>query len=218
MTPFEAVYGIPPPNIGSYIPGTSRVEAVDEYLRDRDTILRELRHNLLKAQDIMKSQADRHRREVTFEVGDYVYLKLQPYRQTSVAFRRSLKLSPRYFGPFPIIEKVGPVAYKLELPAGSQIHNVFHVSLLRKFEGSVQVPPTAVQLPTISDSSTIIPQPETILDRRVVQKGKYRPRTEILVTWVGAPSEDATWENLWRFSKSYPTFILADKDSSSGVE
>ncbi|KAL3642027.1 hypothetical protein CASFOL_012842 [Castilleja foliolosa] len=176
MTPFEVVYGIPPPKVGSYIPGTSRVQAVDECLRDRDTILRELRHNLLKARDRMKAQADRHRREITFEVGDYVYLRLQPYRQSSVAFRRSLKLSPRYFGPFLIIEKVGPVAYKLELPADSQIHNVFHVSLLRRFEGSVHVVPTAAQLPVNSDTSTIGPQPEAILDRRVIRKGKYRPK------------------------------------------
>jgi hypothetical protein len=80
MTPFEAVYGVPPPNLLAYIPGTSRIQAVDEYLRDRDTILLELRHNLQLAQNLMKCQADQHRREVSFTMGDYVYLKLQPYR------------------------------------------------------------------------------------------------------------------------------------------
>ena len=94
MTPFEAVYGVPPPNLLAYIPGTSRVQAVDEYLRDRDTILLELRHNLQLAQNRMKCQVDQHRREVSFTMGDYVYLKLQPYWQTSVAFRASLKLAP----------------------------------------------------------------------------------------------------------------------------
>jgi len=76
----------------------------------------------------MKCQADRHRREVFFEVGDYVYLCLQPYHQKSLAFQSSLKLSPRFFGPFKILARVGTVAYKLDLLVGAQIHNVFHVS------------------------------------------------------------------------------------------
>lgn len=62
------------------------------------------------------------------------------------------------------------------------------------------------------------PSKKLVLIAVLYKKGKYRPKTEVLVKWVGAPSEDATWENLWRFSKSYPTFILEDKDSSSGGE
>ena len=209
MTPFEVVYGVPPPNLLAYIPGTSRIQAVDEYLRDRDTILLELRHNLQLAQNRMKCQADQHRREVSFTMGDYVYLKLQPYRQTSVAFRASLKLAPRFFGPYKVLEKVGLVAYKLALPPGSQIHDVFHVSLLRKHLGPVT--PSSPELPPVSVTSVVLPQPEVVLDRRVIRKGNYSPKSEILVKWVGAPAEDATWENEWRFSKSYPDFLLVDK-------
>jgi hypothetical protein len=128
-----------------------------------------------------------------------------------VALRLSQKLSPRFFGPYQIIGKIGPVAYKLSLPAGSQIHNVFHVSLLRKYHGSgIQASP---QLPLHSDASACLPEPEAILDRRTIRKGNYRPKSEILVKWKNAPAEDATWENEWRFSKSYPSFILVDKDS-----
>jgi hypothetical protein len=211
LTPFEAVYGTPPPTLLTYVPGTSRIQAVDECLRDRDAILKDLRHNLQLAQNRMKCQADQHRRDISFNVGDYVYLKLQPYRQTSVALRLSQKLSPRFFGPYQIIGKIGPVAYKLSLPAGSQIHNVFHVSLLRKYHGSgIQASP---QLPLHSDASACLPEPEAILDRRTIRKGNYRPKSEILVKWKNAPAEDATWENEWRFSKSYPSFILVDKDS-----
>jgi hypothetical protein len=209
MSPFEAVYGVSPPSMISYIPGTARVQDVDDMLRSRDDILRDLRKNLVAAQVRMKCQADRHRREVSFEVGDYVYLRLQPYRQTSVAFRSSLKLSPRFFGPFKIMAKVGTVAYRLDLPAGTQIHNVFHVSLLRKHFGPLELP--IVSLPPVSADVQILPEPEVILDRRVVQKGKYRPKTEVLVQWKGAGRDDATWENLWRLSKSYPDFDLEDK-------
>ncbi|KAL5810815.1 hypothetical protein ACOSQ4_027383 [Xanthoceras sorbifolium] len=113
---FEVVYELPPPKIVPYTLGTSKVQAVKETLRTRDEILAELRHNLELAQNRMKIQADRHRRKVSFNVGDYVYLRLQPYRQQSVVFCRSFKLSPRFFSPYKIIARVGSVAYKLELP------------------------------------------------------------------------------------------------------
>ena len=83
-----------------YVPCTSRIQAMDKCLRDRDVILKELRHNLLLAQNHMKCQADQHRRDISFNVGGYVYLKLQPYRQSSTAFCASQKLSLCFFGPY----------------------------------------------------------------------------------------------------------------------
>lgn len=162
----------------------------------------------------MKLCADQKRRDVNFQMGDLVYLKLQPYRQSSVVFRSSLKLTPRFFGPYKVIEWIGPVAYRLEQPCASKIHDVFHVSLLRKYLGSpVEVSP---ELPPISSFDSILPQPERVLDTRVVQKGHYRPKIEVLILWKGTPCKDATWKNLCRFSKQYPKFILADKDVASG--
>ncbi|KAL0373663.1 UNVERIFIED_CONTAM: hypothetical protein Sradi_3282000 [Sesamum radiatum] len=73
----------------------------------------------------MKQYTDAKRKEREFIVGDMVYLKLQPYRQTSAQVRKNLKLAPKYFGPFKVIEKIGTVAYKLELPPHSNIHPVF---------------------------------------------------------------------------------------------
>ncbi|KAK9230741.1 hypothetical protein WN944_023713 [Citrus x changshan-huyou] len=217
ISPFEAVYGIPPPTLLSYVPGTTHIPAVDETLRDRDSILKDIRRNLVVAPNRMKTQSDHHRREVVFTVGDYIYLKLQPYCQKSVAFCSSLKLAPRYFGPYRILKRIGHVAYKLALPAGSQINNVFHVSLLKKFVG--HVPHAVMELPPVSkDTSTILPQPECVLDKHIIRKGAYRPKTEILVKWAGAPREDATWEDQRRFLKSYPKFILADKDCLRGEE
>lgn len=61
-----------------------------------------------------------------------VYLKLRPYKLHSLAKKINEKLSPRFYGPFKILEKIGPVAYRLELPVGARIHSVFHVSQLRQ--------------------------------------------------------------------------------------
>ena len=135
---------------------------MDEYLWDHSTILRELQHNLNLARNRMKTQADQHCREVHFQVGDFVYLKLQPYRQSLVTFRGSLKLASRFFGPFMILAKVGPVAYRLTLPYGSQIHDIFHVSLLRKY--LVPKPQATPTLPLISGDSIVLPTPKLILD------------------------------------------------------
>lgn len=87
-----------------------------------------LQQQLIRAQQRQKQQADKNRTERSFEVGNFVYLKLQPYVQTSVATRASHKLSFKYYGPYQIIAKVGNVAYKLLLPESASIHPVFHVS------------------------------------------------------------------------------------------
>ncbi|KAJ8751836.1 hypothetical protein K2173_026032 [Erythroxylum novogranatense] len=209
VSPFQAVYGIPPPSLLRYVPRTARVEAVDSFLRERDDMLKELKITLKQARDRMKSLADQHRRDVEFEVGDYVYLKLQPYRQSSVAFRASMKLSPRFYGPFRIIARIGSVAYRLELPSGTRIHNVFHVSRLRKFLGDRPV--ASPDLPPSTEESPVLPQPEKVLAHRVIQKGKYRPKKEVLVKWIGASPEDATWEDTRRLQRTYPSFTLEDK-------
>lgn len=83
----------------------------------------------------MKKYVDVKCREVSFEVGDMVYLKLQPYQQKSLAKKECEKLSPKFFGPYEIIEKIGEVAYRLRLPPSTTIHNVFHVSQLKKVVG-----------------------------------------------------------------------------------
>ena len=92
----------------------------------------------------MKEQADRKRREVHFQKGEAVYLRLQPYRSKSLAKRPNEKLSPRFYGPFEIEDKVGTVAYRLKLPETARIHPVFHVSQLKK---SIAVPVSAPDLP-----------------------------------------------------------------------
>ena len=91
-----------------------------------------IRDNLRVAQSRQKSYADTQRRELVFEIGDYVYLKVSPMRSVR-RFNIKGKLSPRYIGPFKIIERCGEVAYQLELPESlSGVHDVFYVSQLKK--------------------------------------------------------------------------------------
>jgi len=75
---------------------------------------------------------DKNRSEKEFLVGDLVFLKLQSSGQNNVALRKNLKLNPRYYGPYPIIRRIGMVAYELRLPEGSFVHLVLHISLLKK--------------------------------------------------------------------------------------
>ncbi|XP_076928073.1 uncharacterized protein LOC143591895 [Bidens hawaiensis] len=95
-------------------------------------VVKLLKQSLLKAQSRMKQQADKRRSEREFEVGTWVSHKLRPYKQNSVRMHKHSKLGPMYFGPFLVLESVGKVAYKLDIPNEVQIHPVFHVSLLKE--------------------------------------------------------------------------------------
>ncbi|RVX02397.1 hypothetical protein CK203_028338 [Vitis vinifera] len=103
-------------NIVRYGHGPAAVSSVEHMLEEHNAVLEELKLNLHKAQDRMRATANRKRCEEHYDVGDLVYLKLQPYSQKSLAKRRNEKLSQRYYGPFPIEARVGTVAYQLTFP------------------------------------------------------------------------------------------------------
>ena len=108
MSPFKVVYGRDPPSILDYIRQSAKIDVVDKVLIDRQELLLQLKLNLSQAQAQMKSVANTKRRDVSFKVGDYVLLRLQPYRQVTVTTRTSNKLCARYFGPFPVVKKDWP--------------------------------------------------------------------------------------------------------------
>lgn len=102
-------------------------------------------------------------REREFNIGDMVLLKLQPYKQVSM-HRGNVKMQPKFYGPFKVLNRVGKMAYKLQLPLKAQIHNVFHVSQLKPFHSSG---PVTLVLPSIQP---IRLQPQAILEQRVVKR------------------------------------------------
>ena len=81
----------------------------------------------------MKLHADNHRKEVSFRIGDWVMVKLCPHCQLSAVGSSYSKLPKCFYGPFKIVEQIGNIAYKLELPEGSRIHPIFHYSILKPF-------------------------------------------------------------------------------------
>ena len=92
-----------------------------------------IRERLNTAQRRQKSYADRHRKDLEIQVGDWVFLRLSPWKGV-VRFGKRGKLSPRFIGPYQIVERVGPIAYRLDLPSDlAKVHDVFHVSMLRKY-------------------------------------------------------------------------------------
>ncbi|XP_031108702.1 uncharacterized protein LOC116013193 [Ipomoea triloba] len=106
---------------------------VNPYMEnERMHMMTALKDNLRIAQQRMKHYADKNRSERSFVVGDWVYLKLQPYKQVTMAVIRNVKLSSKFYGPYEVLERVGQVAYKLKLPAGALIHPVFHISQLKR--------------------------------------------------------------------------------------
>lgn len=142
-TSYDIVYGQPPPVHMPYLPGESSSSSVDRTLQKREAVIDLMKFHLLRAQNRMKQYADAHRSDREFKIGDYGYLKLQPYSQHSLKCRNiPHKLSHRYYGPFLVIERIGTRAYKLELPSNAAIHNVFHVSQLKLCSN----PPTSLPL------------------------------------------------------------------------
>ncbi|GJX42084.1 ty3-gypsy retrotransposon protein [Tanacetum coccineum] len=156
----------------------------------------------------MEVKANRKRRDVEFNVGDLVLVKLQPYRQITLAKRFSNKLAKRYYGPYKVEARVGKVAYRLALPATSKIHPVFHVSILKPFVGDNSV--EVAGLPEELHNDQPLEQPLAVCDARMVLRSGV-PAQQVLVQWMGGSPEEATWEWLSDFQAAYPTFNLEDK-------
>ena len=163
-----------------------------ELVQETNEALEKIRARMLATQSRQKSYADLKRKSVEFQVGDHVFLRVSPMRGVK-RFGVKGKLSPRFIGPFEVLDRIGEVAYRLAmLPSLSAVHNVFHVSMLRKYVSDPSHVLSYENLELDEDLS-YEEKPVQILDRK---EKVLRTKTIALVKvlWRNSKSEEATWE------------------------
>ncbi|KAK5773359.1 hypothetical protein PVK06_049665 [Gossypium arboreum] len=133
MAPYEALYGRKCRSPVCWTELNERKVIGPELIRETEETVKKIQQRLKAAFDRQKSYADLKRQDIEYSVGDKVFLKVSPWKKV-LRFGRKGKLTPRFIGPYEIVERIGPVAYQLALPSELQrIHDVFHVSMLRKY-------------------------------------------------------------------------------------
>jgi hypothetical protein len=197
-SPFEALYGrkCRTPLYWDQI-GERQVFGPD-VVEEAEQLVQQVRENLRVAQTRQKSYADVRRWELTFAVGDHVYLKVSPMRGIR-RFNVRGKLAPRYIGPFKVLERKGEVAYRLELPLNlSGVHDVFHVSQLKK----------CLRVQDVQEDLTYIEHPVKVLEtsERVTRNKKIKM---CRVQWSHHTKDEATWEREDELRKTYPDLFAS---------
>ncbi|GJT80615.1 putative reverse transcriptase domain-containing protein [Tanacetum coccineum] len=213
-TPFEALYGrkYRSPVLWVKIGEGSLIgpELVQE-TTDKVVLIKE---KLKAARDCQKSYADNRRKPLEFEVGDKVLLKVSPWKGV-MRFGKKGKLAPRYVGPFEILERIGPVAYRLRLPNElSEVHDTFHVSNLKKClaDANLHVPLDEIE---VDKTLHFVEKPVEIMDREV--KTLKRSKIPIVkVRWNSKRGPEFTWEREDHMKARYPQLFVANSGESSG--
>ncbi|GKB62592.1 putative reverse transcriptase domain-containing protein [Tanacetum coccineum] len=186
-----------------------------ELIQETTEKIIQIKQRMQAARDRQKSYADLKRKPMEFQVGDKVMLKVLPWKGV-VHFGKRGKLNPRYVGPFKVIERVGEVAYKLELPEElSRVHNTFHVSNLKKCHADE---PLAVPLDglNLDDKLHFVEEPVEIVGREV--KRLKRSRIPLVkVRWNSKRGPEFTWEREDQFKKKYPHLFTKTTPSSSAA-
>jgi hypothetical protein len=202
MAPFEALYGrkCRTPLYWNQT-GESQVFG-PEILQEAEKQVQIIGENLKTAQSRQKSYADNRRRELLFEVGDFVYLKVSPMRGMK-RFKVKGKLSPRYIGPFMILERKGEVAYQIELPDSLLgVHDVFHVSQLKK---CLRVPEEQLHMEELNLKEDLTYSKYPI---KILETSHRITRSKVInmckVQWSHHSGDEATWEREDELRAKFP--------------
>ncbi|WVZ93962.1 hypothetical protein U9M48_039911 [Paspalum notatum var. saurae] len=206
-SPFEALYGRRCRTLLFWNQTGEKQVFGPDLIRDVEQQIKMVRENLRVAQSRQKSYADVRRRELTFKVDDFVYLKVSPMRGIR-RFNMKGKLAPRYIGPFKIVKRKGEVAYKLELPSNlSSMHDVFHVSRLKK---CLRVPKEQAPLEglDVQEDLTYTEHPVKILEtsERVTRNRRIKM---CRVQWKHHSEDEATWEREEELRATYPSLFAS---------
>ena len=218
--PFEALYGRKCRSPMCWIETGERSLATVDFVQETTDKVAIIKEKLKAARDRQKSYADQRRKPLEFEVGDKVLLKVSPWKGT-VRFGKRGKLSPRYIGPFEIVARIGPVAYKLKLPQElGEVHDTFHVSNLKKCvaDDSKVVPLEELR---VDDKLQFREEPVEVLDRD--EKLLKRSKIPIVkVRWDTKRGPEFTWEREDFIREKYPHLLpkqtqIPRRNSSKGV-
>jgi hypothetical protein len=208
MAPFEALYGRrcrTPLNWSQT--GERHIFGPDLVVEAEDKV-KVIQANLKTAQSRQKSYADKRRKPLQFQVGDFVYLRVSPTKGVQ-RFGIKGKLAPRYVGPFEILKVCGPVAYKIRLPSQlAAIHDVFHVSQLKK---CIKVPTEVIETTAIEIEPDLsyTEQPIQILDTK--ERATRRKTVKMYkILWDHHTKEEATWETESYLQHNFPNFLQAN--------
>jgi hypothetical protein len=202
MSPFEVVYGRKCTTPLYWDQTGERQFFGPELIQEAEEQVHIIRENLRVAQTRQKSYADNRRRPLEFEEGDHVYLKVSPLRGMR-RFKVKGKLSPRFIGPFRIFRRVGEMAYQLELPNNlSDVHNVFHVSQLKK---CLRVPEEQLPMEELSVQGdlTYTEYPTKILDT-LTRVTRNKVINMCKVQWSHHGEDEATWEREEELQIKFP--------------
>ena len=207
MAPFEALYGRPCRSPVCWLESEDRLTLGPDVIQENNEKIAVIRERLLTAQSRQKSYADRRRRPLEFSEGDFVLLKVSP-RKGVTRFGVKGKLAPRYIGPFQITQRVGVVAYRLDLPPElSHVHNVFHVSMLRKCQPDPEAIVQWYDVP-IQYDTTYEEVPIQILDRKM-KSLRQREIPLVKVLWQHHGVEEAMWELETTMQERYPYLFIS---------
>ena len=192
MAPYEALYGRKCRTPVCWTELNEHKVIGPDIVKDTKKKVQVIRKRLKVASDRQKSYADLKRRDIAYEVGDKFFLKVSPWR-TILQFGKKGKLSPRFIGSYQVLERIGPVAYRLVLPPElAKLHNVLHVSMLRRYL-SDESHILSVQDVQVQASFSYDEEPKAILAREVKQlRNKQVPLVKVL--WKHHGREEATWK------------------------